>query len=165
MKDHVLHRMTELGCAPSLRALVERLPTTTRIVVKAGRAEWLPLAAGDGHVAGVYMNVRHCHLLLTPADAAAVSAETGCRVTKTNRSTGYLHVTADEAADPHHVDALAAALDRAVLRSGTRLGSDSPDDVAVAGGRRPQRVCQETGLEVPASGLCDDHGQECAPAA
>ena len=160
MKDQVLARMDALGCAPSLRRLVAQLPDPTRIVVKPGRADWLPLAATGECVAGVYMDVHHLHLLLTPHDARDVSASTGCRVTKSNPSTGYLHLTAEEAADEAHVAIFAAALERALLRSGTRLGNDSPEDIAVAR-RSSQRICRDTGLEVPVTGICDDHGVVC----
>lgn len=161
MREHVLHRMDALGCAPALRQLVERLPEDVSVVVKAGRADWLPLAAADGCVAGVYMDVRHLLLLLTPQDARDVADATGCRLVRTNRSTGYLLVRAEDAADATRVGALIPAMERALRRSATRSGSETSEDLAVVRGRRAQRACPETFELVPANGICELHGAQC----
>jgi hypothetical protein len=80
MKDQVLRRMDDLACEASLRELIEQLPDDVGVVVKSGRAVWLPLAAADGCVAGIYMNSGHLWLLLTPTQARQVHDATavGC---------------------------------------------------------------------------------------
>ncbi len=162
MKDQVLQRMDELTCAASLRRLIEQLPDDVGVVVKAGRADWLPLAAADGCVAGVYMNVRHLWLLLTPEQARLVHDATGSRISPKNPSTWYVYVSADEAADPARAATYAKAVVTAMRRSATRVGSETPDsEPPSVGGSRRQRICPANWQLVPASGICDEHGADC----
>ncbi len=162
MKDQVLRRMDELGCAAPLRRLIEHLPDDVGIVVKPGRADWLPLAAADGCVAGVYMNVRHLHLLLTPEQGQRVRDEVGCRIPRKNPATWYVYVSAAEADDPALFPAYEQAVVTALRRSEGRLGPETPDTYPpVIGGNRRQRTCPTTWELVPANGICDVHGADC----
>lgn len=161
MKDEVLRQMDEFGCAPALRAMVERLPDELAIVVKTGVGDFLPLAAADDCVAGVYMDHEHLHLLLTPADARAAAAATGCRIVKTNQETAYLKVVAAEAADDRIAPRLQDAFNTAVRRSGTRYGPGGEGNPP-GGGQRPQRTCPQTFELVPANGICEVHGAVCS---
>ncbi len=159
MKDHVLRQMDEFGCPAPLRRLVERLPDDVRIVVKPGVGDFLPLAAGNDSIAGAYMNTPHVHLMLTPQDARDVAAATGCRLVKSNSTTGYLRVFPEQAAE--HEDVLVGATERALRRSATRTGSDPNEDRRTFGSRRPQRICSDTFELVSASGMCERHGAAC----
>jgi hypothetical protein len=160
VKDDVLRQMDGLGCPAPFRRLIERLPDDVRLVVKPGVGDFLPLAAGNDCVAGIYMNVPHLHLLLTPADARRVADDTSCKLVKSNQVTGYVRVLPDEAVA--HEDALAEAVERALRRSAGRSGSEPNEDHRLFAGRRPQRTCPETFELVPASGICDRHGATCS---
>ncbi len=162
MKDQVLQRMDELACVASLRGLIEQLPDDVGVIVKPGRAEWLPLAAADGCVAGIYMNVLHLWLLLTPTQARQVHDATGSRMSPKNPTTWYIYVSADEASDPARAPLYADAVVTALRRSATRVGSETPDsEPPNVGGSRRQRVCPEDWQLVPASGICETHGADC----
>jgi hypothetical protein len=159
VKKDVLSQMDDFGCPGPLRRLVERLPDDVKIVVKSGVGDFLPLAANNDCVAGIYMNIPHLHLLLTPQDARHVAEATGCRLIKTNQTTGYVRVLPAEAAE--HEEVLAAATERAMRRSAGRAGRDADEDGRLFGGRRPQRTCPETFEKVPANGICELHGATC----
>jgi hypothetical protein len=153
MKDQVLQRMDELGCEPALRRLVERLPDSQPLVVKAGRAEWLPIAASHEQDAALYMNVRHVHVKLNPADAERTAHANGLRLADVNGQTGYVFVSSEDAGRTD----LQADLDAAVLRALRRHLGDPPS----TGLLRPAAVCPTTGLELPANGYCDEHEGTC----
>lgn len=153
MKDQVLKRMDELGCEPTLRRLIEQLPDAEPVVVKAGRAEWLPTAAAHDLDAALYMNVRDCHIKLNPSDAEQTAQRNGLRLAGVNGQTGYVFVGSDDAGRSD----LQTELDAAVLRALRReLGGPS---TGVFG--RAAAVCPTTGLQLPANGYCDDHEGAC----
>jgi hypothetical protein len=160
VKDDVLRQMDELGCPAPLRRLIERLPDDVRLVVKPGVGDFLPLAVGNDCVAGIYMNVPHLHLLLTPSDARRVADDTGCKLVKSNQATGYVRVLPDEAVA--HEDVLAEAVERALRRSAGRRGAEPNEDHRLFAGRRPQRTCPDSFELVPASGICERHGATCS---
>ena len=95
MRDDVLRRMDSYGSAAPLRALISGLDDDVDVVVKHGVGDWLPLAAGADHKAGIYMNRQYLHLLLSPHDARYLSAAAGCRLVRLNKTTGYVRVNAD----------------------------------------------------------------------
>ena len=125
MKNDVLAQMDMFGSAAFLRTLVEGLPDGADIVVKPGVGNFLPFAAADDRVAGIYMNKAYLHLLLSPADAMALSEVQGCRLVKVNGTTGYVGVSAVEAAGQYA--AIAPFVEAAMLRS---AGRPSPRDVS-----------------------------------
>jgi hypothetical protein len=132
MKDNVLRRMDELGCEPGLRTIIEQLPADVDVVVNEGVGDFLPLAGAPGATAGIYMNVRHCHLALDPADAHRLAAETGCRLIARARSTHRVKVTAAVADGPDRQPLLVEYAAMALRRSiGTGRPPAAPDLPAV----------------------------------
>ncbi len=162
MKDQVLRRMDDLGCARSLRRLIEKLPDDVGVVVNPGRAQGLPLAAADGCVAGIYMGPGNLWLLLTPDQARQVHDATGSHMVRKNPTTWYVYVKATEAADAALAPNYEQAVVTALQRSATRVGRETPDaDPPVVGGSLRQRICPADWQVVPASGICDEHGRDC----
>ncbi len=82
-------------------------------MVKAGRAEWLPIAASHDQDAALYMNVRHVHVKLNPADAERTAHTNGLRLADVNGQTGYVFVSSEDAGRTD----LETDLDAAVLRA------------------------------------------------
>jgi hypothetical protein len=133
MRDDVLQRMDELGCEPGLRRIIEQLPSDVVIVVNEGVGDFLPLAGGPGATAGIYMNVRHCHLALDPGDAKRLAAETGCSLIAKAQATHRVKVTAAVAEDPDRQPLLIKYTAMALLRSATaRRPLASPGAPAVS---------------------------------
>ncbi len=142
--------MDERGCQPALRRLVERLPDDQPVVVQAGRGDELLIAASHNEDAALYVSARDAHIKLNPADAEKVAHRTGLRLADVNGQTGYVFVSSRDAGRAD----LQEELDAAVLRALRR-------HLPGAGVGRPAAVCPTTGLQLPASGYCDEHEGAC----
>ncbi len=153
MKDQVLKQMDDLGCEPALRRLVERLPDDQPVVARAGRGDWLLVAASHNQDAGLYLGTRDAHLKLNPADAEKVAQRTGLRLAEVNGQTGYVFVSSEDAGRTDLETELGAAVVRALRR---HLGGPPQDAFS-----RAAVVCPTTGLQLPANGYCDEHEGSC----
>lgn len=129
MKDQVLQRMDELGCEPALRRLLERLPDEERVVVKEGRADWLPLAASHNQDAALYMGRRDAHIKLNPRDAEETAQRLRLRLASVNGQTGYVFVSNEDAGRTELETDLDAAVRRALRR---HLGGPPPGGLGKA---------------------------------
>jgi hypothetical protein len=123
--------MEELGCEAGLLALIEQLPEDVDVLVNEGVGDFLPLAGAAGATAGLYMNVRHCHLALAPADAEGLAAKTGCRVRARGQTTHHVKVTAAVAADPK-LQSLLIEYTAIALRRSAATRRPAPHGPAVA---------------------------------
>lgn len=152
MKDLVLERMDAKGCAPAVRALVERIPNGQPLLVLPSRAARLLVAGSPDLASGLNVSERHVQIKLDVPDGEQF-AETWGYWAGTKGPTTYVRVTEAALGDPARQPALDAAVLRALTRRNPGVGqARAADDL----------FCPETLLALPVTGWCDDCEQVCA---
>jgi len=150
-----------ISCHEALIDLIRDLPVgTPRAVLRPaeGTNESYNLLGGPDCEAAMYVDRTRLYIALDPADGHRVAALTGVAVAGKNPTTWRLRVSPADAARAAAVRHLRDAVSLSLTRSRERQAADRSR--ATSGKlAAPRPVCPACGIEMPRSGICDDHGR------
>lgn len=150
-----------INCHEALIDLIRDLPMSTpRAVLRPteGNDESYNVLGGPDCEAAMYVDRTRLYIALDPADAHRVAALTGVAVAGKNPTTWRLRVSPADAARAAAVRHLRDAVSLSLTRSRERQAADRSR--ATSGNlAAPRPVCPACGIEMPRSGICDDHGR------
>jgi hypothetical protein len=154
-----LESLLSFGCPAEIVSLIADLPegATWYTEQAGGSGQFWHVKADADSEGALYVSRSGMVIGLPPDEAAILAGDLGTRVERRNPTTWRVHVTAEAVSDPARRSAAIAAIIASLARSATRSRRGSHARPPLRASTNP--VCPKCRRELPAAGICDEHGR------
>ena len=149
--------LVQHGVSPTVRHLLDEIAAEQAITLNRLKA-YVSVQPAPDHRVAAYVRKRGLSIALEPDDASRIAAaDDAIALEPDGGATRYLIVTdsglAQQATRQRALEALRLGLERS-----RRLGLEQHTKGSAGPAQKPPQICVVCHVQLPATGICDDHG-------